>query len=77
MKVAISVPDPIFEAAEKISKRLGMSRSQLYARAVEAFVKTQRTVGLREALEAVYGSEPSRIDPAFEQLQAEALREDW
>jgi metal-responsive CopG/Arc/MetJ family transcriptional regulator len=77
MKIAISVPDPTFEAAERISKRLGMSRSQLYSRAVDAFIKEHRGVGVREALAAVYGSEPSEVDPLIDQLQAEALREEW
>jgi metal-responsive CopG/Arc/MetJ family transcriptional regulator len=77
MKVAISLPDPTFEAAERVSKRLGMSRSQLYARAVEAFVKTHRGDEVREALAAVYGSEPAAVDPMIDRLQAEALREEW
>jgi metal-responsive CopG/Arc/MetJ family transcriptional regulator len=77
MKVAISVPDPTFEAAERVSKQLGMSRSQLYSKAVEAFVKSHRGVGVREALAAVYGSEPSKVDPVIDQLQSEALREEW
>jgi len=77
MKVAISLPDPIFEAAERISEQLGLPRSQLYARALEAFVRSHRSVGLEEALEAVYGSETSELDPMLEDLQAEALREEW
>ena len=54
-----------------------MSRSQLYARAVEAFVKSHRGEGVREALAAVYGSEPVALDPMLDRLQGEALREDW
>lgn len=77
MKVAVSVPDPTFQAAERVSKRLGMSRSQLYARAIDAFVKTYRDTEVREALAAVYGTETEAIDPVIEQLQAEALREEW
>lgn len=77
MKVAISVPDPTFEAAERVAKRLGMSRSKLYAQAVESFVKTHRGVGVREALAAVYGRETAAVDPVLDQLQAEALREEW
>ena len=77
MKVAISLPDPTFKAAERVSKRLGMSRSQLYAQAVEAFVKSHRGVEISEALAAVYGSEPATIDPVIDRLQAEALREEW
>lgn len=39
MKTAVSIPDPIFEAAEAMSKRLGLSRSELYARALQAYFK--------------------------------------
>jgi metal-responsive CopG/Arc/MetJ family transcriptional regulator len=77
MKVAISVPDPTFKAAERVSKRLGMSRSQLYSRAIEAFVKTHRGDEIREALAAVYRSEAPAVDPVIDQLQADALREEW
>jgi metal-responsive CopG/Arc/MetJ family transcriptional regulator len=77
MKVAISVPDPTFEAAERVAKRLGMSRSKLYAQAVESFVKIHRGSEVREALAAVYGREVAVVDPILDQLQAEALREEW
>jgi antitoxin MazE6 len=77
MKVAVSLPDPLFEAAERVSEELGLPRSQLYAQALEAFVKGHRTVGVKEALEAVYSDQPSELDPIFEDLQTEALREDW
>ena len=77
MKIAISVPDPTFEAAERVSRRLGMSRSQLYSRAVEEYVEPYRQEEIRETLEAVYGSEPSELDPVLDQLQAQALREEW
>lgn len=73
----MSLPDPLFEAAERISEQLGLPRSQLYARALEAFVKDHRRVGVKEALEAVYSDQPSELDPLFEDLQAEALREEW
>ncbi len=77
MKIAISVPDPTFEAAERVSKQLGVSRSQLYSRAVEKYVEPYRQEEVREALEAVYGSESPEIDPVLDDLQAEALREEW
>ncbi len=77
MKIVISVPDPTFEEAERVSKRLGISRSQLYSKAVEKYVEPYRKEDVREALKTVYGSEPSGVDPVLEQLQAEALREEW
>ena len=77
VKTAVSIPDPIFEAAEQVYKRLGISRSQFYARAVETLVKEHRGTDVRKALEAVYGSEESSMDPVLEELQVEALREEW
>jgi hypothetical protein len=74
MKVAISIPDPVFEAAEEASRRLGISRSQFYAQAVESLLRETRSAGVREALDRVYGSEASALDPVLDTLQAEALR---
>lgn len=41
MKVAISVPDELFERADEVADRLGLSRSQVYARAIEQFLDAQ------------------------------------
>ena len=38
MKTAISLPDELFEEAESLASRLGMSRSGLYAAALEDFM---------------------------------------
>lgn len=77
MKIAISVPDPTFRAAERVSKRLGMSRSRFYATAAEEFVRVHRDVDTRQALAEVYGAQKATVDPLLDQLQAEALREEW
>lgn len=34
MKVAVSVPDGVFERADLLAERLGMNRSQLFTRAL-------------------------------------------
>jgi len=34
MKTAISLPDPVFRSAEQLAARLGISRSELYCRAI-------------------------------------------
>jgi len=39
MKTAISIPDQIFQQAEFLANELGMSRSELYSKAIEAFIK--------------------------------------
>lgn len=77
MKTAISIPDSVFQEGEKVAQRMKISRSRLYTRAVESYVKAHRAPDLRKALEAVYGSEPFSVDPVLESLQAEALREEW
>jgi len=42
MKTAISIPDEIFKQAERASKRLGVSRSELFTRAMQEYLGVQR-----------------------------------
>ncbi len=78
MKTAISIPGPLFEEAERLSKRLRIPRSQLYAKALKEYVERQRSKRIREALDEVYSAEPSELDPVIARLQGEALgREEW
>ncbi len=78
MKTAISLPDSTFEAAEALASRLGMSRSQLYATAVKAFVRSHRDEGVTEALDRVYETETSDLDPVLASIQAASLpRDEW
>jgi metal-responsive CopG/Arc/MetJ family transcriptional regulator len=78
MKTAISIPDPLFHAAERAAKREKVSRSRFYARAVEAYLKTQRAKGTKEALDAIYASEDSSLDPVIARMQSLSIgREEW
>ncbi len=66
MKVAISVPDPLFRQAESVAHRLGIPRSQLYARALEAFLVQQARPDITERLNMVYGKARGEVsDAAF------------
>ena len=38
MKTAVSIPGPVFQAAERLAKTLGIPRSRLYSRAIERYV---------------------------------------
>jgi predicted transcriptional regulator len=38
MKTAVSIPDDVFQDAERLASRLQTSRSKLYARALAEFV---------------------------------------
>ena len=78
MKTAISIPDDLFEAAEKAAKNLGVSRSELYANAVREFVERYRRDNVTEKLNEIYAAEDSELDPILEQLQGSTLpKEDW
>jgi metal-responsive CopG/Arc/MetJ family transcriptional regulator len=66
MKVAISVPDRIYRAAERAARRLRVPRSQLYARAVEAYLEQEAREDVTERLNAVYSKESSERDPFVE-----------
>jgi len=63
MKTAISIPDPLFKAAERAAKRQRVSRSRFYAKAVAAYLRSQRDRGIKEALDRVYANENSELDP--------------
>ena len=73
MKTAVSLPDPVFHAAESLAHRLGMSRSQLFREALEAYIASHDDEHIREALDNVYSTEPSGLDSALAQLQWASL----
>lgn len=78
MKVAISVPDPIFHQAELLAAALNKSRSQLYAEALAGFVRTHGARNVTERLNEVYERESSTMDAALTNAQLKALaREAW
>lgn len=78
MKTAISIRDEIFEAAELVAARMGLSRSELYAKAVEEFVSRHSDERITERLDAVYGDDESAsaLDANIERLQFLSLPPD-
>jgi metal-responsive CopG/Arc/MetJ family transcriptional regulator len=78
MKTAVSLPDALFEEAESLATRLGLSRSGLYAAAIEDFVSRHRAKRVSEKLDAVYGDQSSGLDPSVLAAQRKVLkRSDW
>jgi antitoxin MazE6 len=78
MKTAVSIPDPIFHAAESLAKRLGMSRSELFAQALAAYLEAHQHDSVREALDALYNQASSSLDETLASMQWASLpKEDW
>ena len=80
MKTAISIPNPVFQAAERLAKRLGVSRSRLYTKAITAYLERHREEETTAALNEVHGgrAEESQLPEDLRRLQgASILRDRW
>jgi metal-responsive CopG/Arc/MetJ family transcriptional regulator len=74
VKIAISVPDPVFRRAEQAARRMRVPRSQFYSRAVEAYLRQAAIEDLTERLNAVYADAPVEPDPFLSAAARRTLR---
>lgn len=67
MKTAVSIPDPVYKSGEKLRKKLGLSRSKLYARALEGLIERLDDDEITRRLNEAYGphGEGSKLDPVL------------
>jgi metal-responsive CopG/Arc/MetJ family transcriptional regulator len=78
MKTAISLPDPVFEQAEALAQQLGLSRSELYTKALQSYLKRHNRDQVLLKLNQIYSRESSELDPVMAKMQFMSLpREDW
>ena len=78
MKTAISIPDDVFESADELAERLGVSRSWLYSSAVAEYVAKHQDATVTARLNAVYANESSKLDTAIRKAQRKsAQRAEW
>jgi metal-responsive CopG/Arc/MetJ family transcriptional regulator len=78
MKTAISIPDELFSSADSLARKLGVSRSRLFATALAEYLAKHRTAKVTERLNAVYASEPSQLDKATRRAQRRIVaRTEW
>jgi len=76
MKTAVSVPDDLFRMAEATARRLRVSRSELYAKAIAEFLKGQQGRAITERLNDVYSRHPAKVDAGFDRAQLKSLAKD-
>ena len=73
MKVAISLPDPLFSAAEQMAEELHVSRSQLYAQALSEYLDKRHEAAITQCLNTVYRAGQEGLDPALNRAQLSVL----
>ena len=77
VKTAVSIPDPIFDAADRLARQRRMSRSALYAEALELLLAQHANDDVTARLNALYEEIDSSFDPAVAAAQSRALQEEW
>lgn len=63
MKTAVSLPDHVFEAAERQARRARKSRSQLYAEALSEYLARHAPDEVTEAMNQVVDEVGETSDP--------------
>ena len=78
MKIAVSIPDPIFEAADQLAKERSIPRSQVFAEALSTYLELSNSESVTTLLNEVYGRESSKADDALTKAQFGAINhEAW
>ncbi len=78
MKVAVSIPDPIFEAAEQLAKERNIPRSQVFAEALSTYLELRNSESVTALLNDIYDRETSKVEEALTKAQFDAINhEAW
>jgi len=75
MKTAVSIPDDIYEDAERLAKRLNKPRSQIYADALKEYLAKHDPDAITAAINEFCDDASTELrDPALAAASAEMLR---
>jgi predicted transcriptional regulator len=78
MKTAISIPDEVFAAAERLAKCQKKSRSRLYADAIAEYVARYNDDSITEAINRVLDEIGDEADPFLAEASRRVLeRSEW
>jgi metal-responsive CopG/Arc/MetJ family transcriptional regulator len=75
VKTAISVDSSLFDQAEEVAKELHVSRSRLYAMAMEEFLSRRKTQDTIDRLNAVHSAPQTEEDRQFVEAAEASLAE--
>lgn len=75
MKVAVSIPDDVFQLAERKARQLKVTRSQLYTAALTEYLRKELEEELTARVDATVVRED--LDEGLVAAQARATAEEW
>jgi predicted transcriptional regulator len=78
MKIAVSVPDDVFQEAEELARRTKRSRSEVYSRALAEYVARHAPDRVTEAMDLALAEIGEPTDPIVRTASRRILkRNDW
>jgi metal-responsive CopG/Arc/MetJ family transcriptional regulator len=78
MKTAVSIPDDVFEGAERLAAELQISRSQLYSRALKEFLTRHAPDRLTAAMNRVIDEVGTEADELSKRSSRRVLEQvEW
>lgn len=80
MKTSVTIPDAVFHRAEALATSTGISRDELYAKALKSFLKRAADEGVTARIDAALAAVPSaeQADPFIQAAAETMLREvEW
>jgi len=73
VKTAVSIPDELFAAGDHLARQRGMSRSELYATALELYLAGAADDHVTAALDTVYVDGAGALDADLARAQRDLL----
>jgi metal-responsive CopG/Arc/MetJ family transcriptional regulator len=78
MKTAISLPDEVFQRAERLARRARKTRSQLYGEALREYLARHSADEVTEAINRVCDQIGDEVDPFVEVAARRILKQtEW
>jgi metal-responsive CopG/Arc/MetJ family transcriptional regulator len=78
MKTAVSIPDEVFEKAERLARRMNKSRSQLFSNALVEYVARHAPDQVTEAMNLVCAEIGPESEPFVSAASRSTLeRSEW
>jgi metal-responsive CopG/Arc/MetJ family transcriptional regulator len=78
MKTAISLPDPVFEAADNLANKYKISRSELYVMALEKFIRENQDTETTKRINEFIEMHGQPVDDVFAESSLRDMRKvEW